>query len=74
MRKYKAVRETELELLGLSRDLHTNVWKVLCKCGKDFKPETTMLCAQKVVCPRCKQEYVAYYNDEPPTIVELKGE
>ena len=41
---------------GRSHDWRTNVWNVICSCGKTFQPPTTMLRYQTVQCPKCGKE------------------
>jgi hypothetical protein len=58
--------------IGLSTDERTNKWKIICDCGKDFIPETTLLSRQIIECPKCKTNFMAFYNDEPPKLIKLK--
>lgn len=48
--------------LGPSSDGRTNRWKLICQCGKNHIPTTTMLPKRSEQCPKCKREEVVDYN------------
>ena len=51
------------EYLGLSRDRRTNRWRLTCsKCGKKWRPLTTMFAVKVETCPKCEHEEVVDYN------------
>ena len=50
--------------IGHSRDYRTGRWKIICECGKEIFPETTMLRYQEVVCPKCGKQETIDYNEE----------
>jgi rRNA maturation endonuclease Nob1 len=58
---------TKPQILGLSSDLRTNRWRIICPaCGKAFEPQTTMFNHQSLQCPsgRCGKQMVADYDCE----------
>jgi hypothetical protein len=63
--------ETTPKIIGVSRDLRTNRWRVTCpKCEKAFEPVTTMLSTQTFHCEnaRCRASLFADYNAAPPVV------
>lgn len=55
-----------IHTVGLSEDKRTNVWSLTCKkCGKTFRPPTTMLADQLVVCQnrKCENKEAVNYNE-----------
>lgn len=59
----------EVRCVGLSSDRRTNVWHVMCVCGKAFSPPTTMLAKQSFSCPRCGAEIRADWNEPSAEVV-----
>jgi predicted SprT family Zn-dependent metalloprotease len=64
-----------IERIGLSRDLRTNRWSIICQCGKRNEPSTTMRATQRFQCEKCQAEIYADYNANPPTakIIEAQA-
>lgn len=59
----------KLTHLGLSKDGRTNRWKILCKCGHEMFPQTTIRATQQVECNKCGAIISADYNAQTLSLV-----
>ena len=57
--------------IGLSSDGRTNRWRISCRCGHQFVPQTTMRSTQTVTCPKCGTQMLADYNNDTISVLSL---
>ncbi len=60
--KLTPIEKPKISFLGPSKDYRTNTWSVICTCGYQNKPPTTILSSQVITCGHCEKEWRINYN------------